>query len=189
MRSEVMKRKNLWQTYSEAQLEKLEKTNALYRVCLDEGKTERECVQKTIELARAQGYEDMKQLIKAGKMIRTGDKVYMDWMGKSIVLFQIGEDSLEKGMTKYKETQFGDGRAMVMFKDIKDCYRAWKAGFDMPKLQLGNCPRGADKKALNNEVYATEEEIGLLKEMSAAGVDIVIHTIPEATCVSFDKVM
>lgn len=41
MRSEVMKRKNLWQTYSEAQLEKLEKTNALYRVCLDEGKTER----------------------------------------------------------------------------------------------------------------------------------------------------
>ena len=92
-------------------------------------------------------------------------------------------------MTKYKETQFGDGRAMVMFKDIKDCYRACKAGFDMPKLQLGNCPRGADKKALNNEVYATEEEIGLLKEMSAAGVDIVIHTIPESTCVSFDKVM
>ena len=82
MRSEVMKRKNLWQTYSEAQLEKLEKTNALYRVCLDEGKTERECVQKTIELARAQGYEDMKQLIKAGKKIRTGDKVYMDYMGK-----------------------------------------------------------------------------------------------------------
>ena len=39
MKLEVMKRKNLWQTYSEAQLEKLEKTNALYRVCLDEGKT------------------------------------------------------------------------------------------------------------------------------------------------------
>ena len=38
MKSEVMKRKNLWQTYSEAQLEKLERTNALYRVCLDEGK-------------------------------------------------------------------------------------------------------------------------------------------------------
>ena len=37
MKSEVMKRKNLWQTYSEVQLEKLEKTNALYRVCLDEG--------------------------------------------------------------------------------------------------------------------------------------------------------
>jgi aspartyl aminopeptidase len=98
VRSEVMKRKNLWQTYSEAQLEKLEKTNALYRVCLDEGKTERECVQKTIELARAQGYEDMKQLIKAGKKIRTGDKVYMDYMGKAIVLFHAGTAPVEEGM-------------------------------------------------------------------------------------------
>ena len=44
MKSEVMKRKNLWQTYSEVQLEKLEKTNALYRVCLDEGKTERRTI-------------------------------------------------------------------------------------------------------------------------------------------------
>ena len=98
MKSEVMKRKNLWQTYSEAQLEKLERTNALYRVCLDEGKTERECVQKTIELARAQGYEDMKQLIKAGKKIRTGDKVYMDYMGKAIVLFHAGTAPVEEGM-------------------------------------------------------------------------------------------
>ena len=98
MKSEVMKRKNLWQTYSEVQLEKLEKTNALYRVCLDEGKTERECVQKTIELARAQGYEDMKQLIKAGKKIRTGDKVYMDYMGKAIVLFHAGTAPVEEGM-------------------------------------------------------------------------------------------
>ena len=98
MRSEVMKRKNLWQTYSETQLEKLEKTNALYRTCLDEGKTERECVQKTIELARAQGYEDMKQLIKAGKKIRTGDKVYMDYMGKAIVLFHAGTEPVEEGM-------------------------------------------------------------------------------------------
>ena len=69
MKSEVMKRKNLWQTYSEAQLEKMERTNTIYRVCLDEGKTERECVQKTIEHARAQGYEDMKQLKVNGKYV------------------------------------------------------------------------------------------------------------------------
>ena len=29
--------------------------NAQYRTCLDEGKTERECVKKTIELAEAEG--------------------------------------------------------------------------------------------------------------------------------------
>ena len=40
-----------------------------YKAFLDEGKTERECVQKTIELARAQGYEDMKQLKVNGKYV------------------------------------------------------------------------------------------------------------------------
>ena len=87
------------------------------------------------------------------------------------------------------ESRFGDGWVMVMFKDINDCYRAFKAGFDMPKLQLGNAPRGADKKPLSNEVYATGKEIELLKEMAKAGVDIVIHTIPEAAGVSFRKLI
>ena len=97
MKSEVMKRKNLWQTYSEVQLEKLEKTNALYRVCLDEGKTERECVQKTIELARAQGYEDMKQLIKAGKKIRTEIKcIWIIW-GKPLYFFMQELRRLKRG--------------------------------------------------------------------------------------------
>lgn len=140
-------------------------------------------VVKWSKVAKATKIIVMNDVIAADKTIKSVYKMATP-AGVKVLCY-----SLEKGMTKYKETQFGDGRAMVMFKDIKDCYRAWKAGFDMPKLQLGNCPRGADKKALNNEVYATEEEIGLLKEMSAAGVDIVIHTIPEATCVSFDKVM
>ena len=140
-------------------------------------------VVKWSKVAKATKIIVMNDVIAADKTIKSVYKMAAP-AGAKVLCY-----SLEKGMTKYKETQFGDGRAMVMFKDIKDCYRAWKAGFDMPKLQLGNCPRGADKKALNNEVYATEEEIGLLKEMSAAGVDIVIHTIPEATCVSFDKVM
>ena len=93
-----MERKNLWQTYSEAQMRELEEVNAQYRTCLDEGKTERECVKKTIELAEAEGYRNMKDLIKAGTKIHAGDKVYMDYMGKAIVLFQAGTAPVEEGM-------------------------------------------------------------------------------------------
>ena len=54
-------------------------------------------------------YEDMKQLIKAGKKIRTGDKVYMDYMGKAIVLFQAGtapvEDRRPVTLVYYEEFQ------------------------------------------------------------------------------------
>ena len=94
-----MERKNLWQTYSEAQIRELEEVNAQYRTCLDEGKTERECVKKTIELAEAEGYRNMKDLIKAGTKIHAGDKVYMDYMGKAIVLFQAGTAPVEEGMS------------------------------------------------------------------------------------------
>ena len=93
-----MERKNLWQTYSEAQIRELEEVNAQYRTCLDEGKTERECVKKTIELAEAEGYRNMKDLIKAGTKIHARDKVYMDYMGKAIVLFQAGTAPVEEGM-------------------------------------------------------------------------------------------
>ena len=93
-----MERKNLWQTYSEAQIRELEEVNAQYRTCLDEGKTERECVKKTIELAEAEGYRNMKDLIKAGTKIHAGNKVYMDYMGKAIVLFQAGTAPVEEGM-------------------------------------------------------------------------------------------
>ena len=53
---------------------------------------------KTIELAEAEGYRNMKDLIKAGTKIHAGDKVYMDYMGKAIVLFQAGTAPVEEGM-------------------------------------------------------------------------------------------
>lgn len=93
-----MERKNVWNTYSEAQVKELEQAAAGYRECLDEGKTERECVRKTIALAEAKGYRSMKELIKTGKKIKAGDKVYMDYMERAIILFQAGTQDIEHGM-------------------------------------------------------------------------------------------
>ncbi len=93
-----MERKNLWQTYTNSQLEELEKTAENYRHCLDEGKTERECVKTAIRLAKKEGYQDMKELIGTGKQLRPGDKAYLDYMGKALVLFHAGAAPIEQGM-------------------------------------------------------------------------------------------
>lgn len=93
-----MERKNLWQTYTKSQLEELEKTAENYRHCLDEGKTERECVKTAIRLAKKEGYQDMKELIGTGKQLQPGDKVYLDYMGKALVLFHAGAAPIEQGM-------------------------------------------------------------------------------------------
>ena len=86
--------KTLWQIYDDAQLAELDTLTADYKKFLDAGKTEIECVTEVIRIAEKEGYVDLNKK----DTLQAGDKVYMDWMGKSIVLFQIGEDSLEKGM-------------------------------------------------------------------------------------------
>lgn len=97
-RRNKMKRDNLWKGYNKQELQILEKLSMDYKQCLDVGKTERECVVETIRRAKEAGYRDLSEVVKKGESLKAGDKVYSTCMEKTIVLFQVGEESLEKGM-------------------------------------------------------------------------------------------
>lgn len=91
-------KENIWNKYSKEDLIELEKLCDDYRDFLDNGKTERECVRLTVDMAKKAGYTDINDLIKSGKKVDAGDKVYASFMGKSIVLFNIGSKPVEEGM-------------------------------------------------------------------------------------------
>ena len=93
-----MKRENCWINYDENEVKKLEEINDLYKKMLDDGKTERECVALIIDFAIKAGYKNLKDIIKNKESVKIGDKVYYEFMGKSIVLYQIGEENIENGM-------------------------------------------------------------------------------------------
>ncbi|MDD3218713.1 MAG: aminopeptidase [Lachnospiraceae bacterium] len=93
-----MENKSLWNQYTDEQIKALENINDNYRKCLDKGKTERECVTLTIQMAEEKGYVNLETLIRNQQEIKPGDKIYAACMKKSIVLFQIGTQSLENGM-------------------------------------------------------------------------------------------
>lgn len=93
-----MERKNVWPAYAQNQLTELDRINVLYKACLDEGKTERECVKTAVRMAQEKGYRDIRELIRNQAQVKTGDKVYAVCMDKSIVLFNIGTRPLEEGM-------------------------------------------------------------------------------------------
>lgn len=93
-----MERKNTWETYKEEQLNELEALCAEYRNFLDNGKTERECIDEIVNAIEEAGYIDLDTLIKQGKQLSKGDKVYSVWMNKSIAMFQIGEKPMTEGM-------------------------------------------------------------------------------------------
>ena len=65
-----------------------------YMNFLDNGKTERRCVNQVIKLAEKAGYKDITKV----KALKAGDKVYVQKMGKSILLFEIGSGDFEDGM-------------------------------------------------------------------------------------------
>ena len=44
-----MERRNAWKTYTQEQLKELDQINDRYKICLDEGKTERECIRLTVK--------------------------------------------------------------------------------------------------------------------------------------------
>ena len=65
-----------------------------YKIFLDTGKTERECVEEIIKIAQENGYKDISNF----SHLKTGDKVYVTKMNKAIALFEIGSEPMEKGM-------------------------------------------------------------------------------------------
>lgn len=93
-----MERKNIWTTYGEGELKELHEISEKYKECLDRGKTERECVNLTVEMAKAAGYRSLEEVLAEGKTLNAGDKVYAVCMGKTIALFQMGQEPISKGM-------------------------------------------------------------------------------------------
>lgn len=93
-----MEKKNTWETYSEEQLQEVNVFADEYRNFLDEGKTERECVDVIVNMAEKAGYRELQEVMKEGKCLKKGDKVYAVCMNKSVVLFRIGSRPMVEGM-------------------------------------------------------------------------------------------
>ena len=93
-----MESKNTWETYSAKQLKEVDDFAGEYMDFLDNGKTERECIDSIVNMIEKAGYQELEALIKSGKKLKTGDKVYSVWMNKSIAMFQIGKKKMTEGM-------------------------------------------------------------------------------------------
>ena len=81
-----MEKKNVWETYDENQLQELEQHAKEYMDFLDNGKTERECIDLIVNKIEQEGYRELQVLIKENQPLKKGDKVYAVWMNKSILM-------------------------------------------------------------------------------------------------------
>ena len=93
-----MKTKNIWEQYSQAELKKVDSFAKSYMEFLDNGKTERECVDEIVNMLDKAGFVELSDALAAGRKLKAGDKVYSVKMNKSVAAFIIGRDPIESGM-------------------------------------------------------------------------------------------
>ncbi|MDD2969786.1 MAG: aminopeptidase [Lachnospiraceae bacterium] len=93
-----MEFKNTWETYSQKQVKEVDLFCNDYRNFLDEGKTERECVDVIVNEIETKGYREVSRIIAEKGKISTGDKVYAVCMDKTVAMYHIGKRPLEEGM-------------------------------------------------------------------------------------------
>ena len=93
-----MENKFAWEKYDAKTMKSVMAYAEQYMDFLNNGKTERECVDYIIEKIEKAGYKELVPgKIKKGS-IKKGDKVYFCNMNKTIVMFEIGSENIENGM-------------------------------------------------------------------------------------------
>ena len=93
-----MERKNAWKKYPKGKREDIFAFGEEYKKFISDCKTERECVQELVARAEEAGFEDLEKVIAEGRAVQAGDKLYAKNMDKTLALFIIGRQPLEKGM-------------------------------------------------------------------------------------------
>ena len=89
---------NAWTTYDEKDIKVLENLSAGYMDFLNHGKTERECAELLVKMAKKNGYRDLEDVIRNNETLKKGDKVYAVNMGKMVMMLNIGNDIVNRGM-------------------------------------------------------------------------------------------
>ena len=93
------KKISVWSKYTSEERAAVDALAHSYIDFLSDCKTERESVTEAVRRAHAAGYRDLADVITKGETLAAGDKVYAVNMKKAIVLFHIGTEPMERGMS------------------------------------------------------------------------------------------
>ncbi len=86
-----------WKKYSKKERKKLETLNKHYIKFISKNKTERECTEAAIKMAKESGYKELSSFVRSGKKLKTNDKVYASVDGKSVMLVHVGKKGMSAG--------------------------------------------------------------------------------------------
>ncbi len=178
-----MEPKNVWETYSAKQLKELEVFNKDYRDFLDNGKTERECVNAIVNLAEKSGYVELEKKLKEKKGLKKGDKIYAVNMNKSVLMFNIGDGPLSEGMNilgAHIDSPRMDVKANPLYEDSSIAYLDTHYYGGVKKYQWVTIPLALHGVVVKKDGTTIELSIGEDEDDPVFFVsDLLIHLAQE----------
>ncbi len=188
-----MERKNAWKDYTKKELKEIDKLCREYRMFLDQGKTERECVRQAVTMAEKEGYRDLKDVLEAGGFLKPGDKVYAVNMKKSVVLFQMGRQLVEKGMAllgAHIDSPRMDVKQNPLYEDTELAYLDTHYYGGIKKYQWVTLPLAIHGVFVKKDGETLDVSIGEEEEDPVFCVtDLLIHLAHERMEKKADKVI
>ena len=112
----------------------------------------------------------------ATKVVIIDDSTSKDMFVQQILTFAAPKGTtiefynVEDGVAKWKETQFGDGKIIVIFRSIEQAYAAYTKGFEFESINVGQTPREEDQVHATATVYVSKQDLDHLKDLDQKGV-------------------
>lgn len=89
----------------------------------------------------------------------------------------------------FKADELGSKNIFALFKSIQMARKAFDAGFELKKLQLGGVPAESGRKIVFQAVALGPEDVEDLKRLHDAGVEIELQVVPEEAGMSYEDAM
>ena len=89
--------------------------------------------------------------------------------------------ALQPGIRWLQEHMADQMRTMVLFRNLSSFHRAFHLGYTAEALNIGSMIAGPHRKRLTIDVFATAEEIQMMKELLISGVSIQMQVVETET--------
>ena len=97
--------------------------------------------------------------------------------------------TIDDAMMKWNENQFGEGKILLLFKNVSDIRSLQKLGFPVPEVQIGGLGGGSGRVNTPSGISFDAKDVQLLREMIAEGSEIHIQVVPTQQKYEIEKVI
>jgi len=70
------------------------------------------------------------------------------------------------------------GNALLIVRGVKELNDLLESGVPMTSVNVGNISQHPKKKKFSKSIWLDEEEIALLKELNAKGIELEVRVVP-----------